>query len=206
MKIVDIIKNIDNPFIIIDFDHTITTTDSDTSYNVYTKVMNDEYKNKYNILERKSNSKLKIITKIFWYKKYRLLKKYINNSYIHDTLKYIHLRESILPLFEYARKNNIKVLLCSAGSKDTIKEFLKEYNINYDYLLANDTNTSYNGLITPYNKNIMVSKTIKKENIKNKTFILIGDRVEDMNILDSNKVSILISDDKKLISKCDYLI
>lgn len=207
MNIIEIIKNIENPFIIIDFDHTITTSNSETSYTVYSKVMNDEYKEKFKRLEKLSNSNSKIITKIFWYKKYKLLKNYINETYVNDTLKHIHIRKNILPLFDYCNKNKIQVLICSAGCEKTIEAFLKENKLKCDYLLANDIITTYKDLITPYNKDRSIKKLLKKERIKNKKYILIGDRIEDMDMIKgNNKITIAISNNIELKEKCDYSI
>ncbi|NLC48379.1 MAG: hypothetical protein GX758_03350, partial [Tenericutes bacterium] len=107
-------------------------------------------------------------------------------------------RKDMLPLFDYCNKNKIQILICSAGCTKTIEAFLKENKLKCNYLLANDINTPYKDLITPYNKDKSIKKLIKKENIINKKYIVIGDRVEDMDMIKGEeKTEINISKDMK---------
>lgn len=176
-------KNINNKIIIIDFDNTITTKDSETSIGVFNKLLDMEYVNKKRKIDKKI-SKSKILLTYYWNKKIKLLKKYINNKSIKESINYFKPNKKIIDLLN---NTNSKIIVCSSGYKKIIKIFLDNNNIKYNYLLANDLENNIFNTITPNNKYKFVNK-ITKRLTKNK-YILIGDLPSDNNMIkNKNKI------------------
>lgn len=173
-------NNIDNKIIIIDFDHTITTKNSETSIGVFNRLLNMEYVTKKRKIDNKV-SKNTIILTYYWYKKIKLLKKYIKRKYIKESINYFKPNKEIIDLLN---ETNSKIIICSSGYKDIIKEFLYKYKIRYNYLLANTLNSNIFNVITPNNKYRFVKKITN--NLNNKKYILIGDMPSDNNMIKSN--------------------
>lgn len=192
-NIIEIIKQKDNPTIVIDFDHTITTFSSDTSIGVFNKVLGNNYlikKKRIDKLVEETNSKIKMY--YLWTKKLNLLKRYNAFNSINKAVKYFKIRDSFYPLYEYCKKNNIEMIICSAGYKPLVEEILKRNNIKDVTLIANYSNFK---VITPFNKYKFINKKIKNP-------ILIGDYIGDSNMsMSKNKTTIGICNDLKDYNK-----
>lgn len=79
MDIIKKFNNINNTIYVIDFDHTITTFDSDTSIGVYSLYFGQKYKKKKDKIDSLSSRvNGKIITKLLWILKIKLLNRYYN--------------------------------------------------------------------------------------------------------------------------------
>lgn len=177
-KIINLINKYENPCLIIDFDHTITTFSSKTSIGVYKNYLGKTFKEKKEKLDYYYHkTKSKTIVKIIWFYKLKLLKKYYKKI---DVKKHFKIRKEFIELFKYIKQNNIKLIICSSGFDETINTVLSNIDINYT-LITNSLNTKFNHLITPYNKNV---------SIKNYDVILIGDNELDTKMHKNPKLTI----------------
>lgn len=176
-------KIIDSDIYIIDFDHTLTTMDSSTSIGVFSNILDIKYKIKKEKIDKKL-LKTKILYKYYWFKKIKLLKKYISKDDINSAINYF--KPNLYLINKLKGKN---IIICSSGYEELISLLLNMYNFSYDLLIANKLNTSYFNIVTPKNKYKFVDKYIKKNNMEHKKIVLIGDDDNDikMSLLDYNK-------------------
>lgn len=187
--------------IIIDFDHTLTTYDSETTIGVFSKVLNEHYVQEKKIIDIKTNEcKNKIKMLYFWFKKNRLLKKFEAKKYIQSVLKYFKVEQNFKELFKYCNKKNITIIVCSAGYKPLIKEILKQNQMDNVQVIANEENSK---VITPLNK----SKYIHNKSTK---IMVIGDSTSDSKMAKKKSLKVAICNELKeyyKLSKCfDYVI
>lgn len=187
MKTTAIINNLNNnTVVIIDFDHTLTTFSSETSFGVFSLILNNSYKKKKKRIDFVTNLiKCSFVVRINWYRKIKLLKKYIKPDSIKIATSYFFIRPEMKELLNECKKRNIPVIICSSGLKEIITSVLNLNKIfSYTSIVANDFNTDFKEIITPYNK----SDFIDVANYKNAKFILIGDQDSDKKMIkDVNK-------------------
>lgn len=200
-KVYDILKENKKSILLIDFDHTITTLDSQTSIDVFSKVLNKKFIKKKSKIDIKVNScQNSLYLKYLWFKKIYLLKKYNAKKYVSKVVKYFKIKPNFIKLFDYCTKNNIKVIICSSGYKPLISEILKKNNLVNIEVIANEKLST---IITPLNKN----KYIK---IKINNPIIIGDNIADVNMYKTKCLSIGICNSlynyNKLKLHFDYVL
>lgn len=208
MNLLDIIKkfnSINNTIYIIDFDHTITTFDSNTSIGVYSLYLGQKYKKKKDKIDSLSSRfNGKTITKLFWILKIKLLNRYYNSNLKKMIARNFKIRKDFKWLIKYFNINNIDYIICSSGHRDLIDYILKDNGISNYKLLANEINTRFYKIITPYNK----YKFIKKH-IKGRKTVIIGDHIGDSYMVKDCYVSIGIanaSNKSQLEKYFDYVI
>ncbi len=166
-------KNITNPTFIIDFDQTITTYNSDTSIGVFSKVLGKKYKTiKKRIDSMISKTESRIIIYFLWMLKIILLKFFSANKHIKEVSKKIIIRSDFVKFFNYCKKNEIEIIICSSGYGPLIKFVLKSAGLNKIKIIANNNILR---VITPYNKNNFI-----KNNMNN--VIVVGDIIEDVDM------------------------
>lgn len=209
----------DNFYIVIDFDQTIT---SKTSANSWSAVIDSIYINKEHRLENQrlyeiykpieTNDTLDIKYRIDkmdeWYS--LILNQFYKYEYNRDIIEKavkeskLKLRDGAKNFFENTYKNNIPVIIVSAGIQNTIEECLKLNNIYYSNIkivsnkidFKNKSNSTY---VHALSKNKQTWKKDIIDNITTKKYaILIGDVIADTNMLPDN-----IKNDKITIAFLD---
>ena len=208
-KIDDI--TLDNFYVVIDFDRTITTKDSNTTFSLfsisglyseeYLKGMVENY-NYYRPLELDINiteeEKIKVL-KNWQQASYNLMLKYrVKESDIPNILqdkKSLTLREGVIDFIKFLNDKNIPMVVSSAGIGNFIIELLKKHECytNNIYVYSNmlkfkddEIINDFGKLIHSMNKNdiILPNEFLKK--IKNKKYALvIGDQLSDIKMADN---------------------
>lgn len=204
------LKNANDFYVIIDFDRTLTTYESDASMGIIPKFLGGEYLKErikihdyYRPLELDytlSTEERSRIMKEWAATSFTLLSKYLKSEeMIENALENanIHLRLGAKEFLKDMYEKDVPVVIMSAGFGNLIKIFLEKQGVLYDNIILISNffefrdNKSYidiNNLISPSNKGYskvpedIRSKLDKKENI-----ILCGDIVEDIKMAEENK-------------------
>lgn len=181
MKILSLIKKYKIDYLIFDFDRTITTIGSNTSIGVFNNLLGMKYKQKKRKIDEAVKRSNTYKLKKLWYKKIKLLKKYYNNYSLLNIENKFVIRKYFFEVYDYALKNNIKIIICSSGFKPLIDYILRINNI-YNYILfANEISTKKKDIISPINKQKHVIALSKN--------IVIGDSVYDLSMCNKNTVA-----------------
>ena len=201
-----------NMYVVIDFDRTITAGDSQDSWDAAATLLNKEFKEesyklykKYRPIEQDYTITFEEKTKAMeiWYQscmnlyyKYNLTKQKLIDAVKESKLKF---REGAQEFLEQMYKNNIPVIICSAGIGNIIEIFLKQNNCYYDniYIVSNFLTFDKNGKIEKYKDKLIhtMNKTIngnlplklEQELKKRKYKLLLGDTIEDKQMLDAKE-------------------
>ena len=200
--------NLDNFYVIADFDKTITSKQSNTTFSLfsksgfypeeYLKERNANY-NHYRPLELDVNiteeEKSKIVKE--WQEaSYNLMLKYkVKES---DILKILEnddaltLRDGAINFINYLNENNIPLIISSAGIGNFIIELLKKHECytNNIYVYSNmlkfkddEIVDSIDDIIHSMNKNaIKVSDEFLEKTKDKKYAVVIGDQLSDINM------------------------
>lgn len=200
---------LDNFYVIMDYDKTMTTMESDDSWTVIQnpKIMNPklyvesmELVEKYYPLEMDYtlDAKLKSDYMYEWYTKE--LDLYYKYNLTYDKLIScvksggIILRNGLKEMLLKLRSNNIPVIILSAGIGNVIVEVLKLHNCLYDniHIISNFFNFNNNdilpfdktNIIHTCNKQLSTLPEILQMQIKpNSSILLFGDYIEDINMV-----------------------
>ena len=205
--------NLDRLYIITDFDHTLTTKDSQNCWGILSSIpnINKEYiekslnnNNYYLPIEQNDNLDYKIKNEKMkkWYTKHvnMLIKYNVKESQINEIGRStsIILREGVTDFLKFTNENNIPVIIVSAGISSIIENVLKQNNCFYNniYIIANifkfkddKVKSLRNKIIHSLNKN-KIEVPIKIQNVlKNKDeVIILGDNIDDSKVyLKENK-------------------
>ena len=202
--------NKDNICVFMDYDKTITSSESEDSWDASAnkevmgeKIIKDlnKYYEKYGTIEFDyhidKNKREKYI--IEWYDKcmdlyyqYGLTKEKLKESI--DNSKLI-LREGVKDFLFKLYENNVPVIIFSAGIGNVIEQFLRNEKCYYDNItiIGNFMKFDENGNIMKFSDNMIhsLNKNIDKlsdyklkEKIEEKEYrIVIGDLVEDINMM-----------------------
>ena len=205
-------KNLNNLYVVADFDRTITDGNSNTSlavlansniapkeyieernklYNYYRPIEIDPnipFDEKYTLMEE-------------WFKKhFELLVSYkTKESNYRDILidsNLMYFRSGAKEFIEFLHKNNIPLIIISAGIGNIIENFLKINNCSYDniHIISNKIIFN-NGIATGVDNKIIHSlnknETSLTQDILNKInnrkdVILLGDQIGDLLMVDKN--------------------
>lgn len=212
----------DSIYVLADFDRTITSGNSTTSWGILEKsnYMPKEYSierqklyNYYGPLEIDETiapNEKKIYMHEWWSKHLNLLVKHqVSEKLINESSKHniMTLRPGAKTLLENLYKNNIPVIIISAGIGNFIETFLKNNNCYYDniHIISNFIKFD-NGiavgikstLIHTQNKNEVTLSPIVKEYISNRSnIILFGDNTGDARMTtDKNTLRIGFLEEK----------
>lgn len=197
-------------FMIFDFDRTITTYDSPTSWSAiessqllpnsyiqYSKELYDYYR-KFEI-DNNINSELKQQLMEEWTsKQLELLSMGINKELFEHLLKYssnIKFRKGIDKFYKKMYQLNVPIIVISAGLGNVVKEAIKINNCLYDnvHIISNmvifDNGFKIDGsVVNSVNKdNLFIPENIKKEVDNRNTAILFGDQISDLTCLENFK-------------------
>lgn len=197
-----------NFYVAIDFDKTITNEDSFDSWDASGYALSKEFKEesykiyqKYAPIELQYDISYKEKNKAMeeWYSasmelyyKYNLTEEKLIESVNKSKLEF---RDGAREFLEDMHKQNIPIIILSAGIGNVIKQFLENNNCYYDNIkiISNFISFDQNGKMEKYknpiihtlNKslNLHITKEII-EKIKNKEYrLLFGDFVEDKNMV-----------------------
>lgn len=205
-------KNLNNLYVVADFDRTITDGNSNTSlavlansniapkeyieernklYNYYRPIEIDPnipFDEKYTLMEE-------------WFKKhFELLVRYkTKESDYRDILidsNLMYFRSGAKEFIEFLHKNNIPLIIISAGIGNIIENFLKINNCLYDNIHIISNKIIFNdGIATGVDNKIIHSlnknETSLTQDILNKInnrkdVILLGDQIGDLLMVDKN--------------------
>ena len=207
-----------NYFVVADFDRTITAGDSESTWGSISKaeVLPDEYikarqdlHNKYRPIEIDTNinENIKIQYMDEWFRthinilyKYGLTEKNINSVIEKNVLDF---RAGAKEYIEYLHKNNIPLIIVSAGIGNIIKGFLQKNNCYYDNIeiISNfmdfedgKMKIMQNNIIHSLNKNIVkLPKNIQNKLLGRKYIVLYGDGLADIKMVPEEALKNTIS-------------
>ena len=213
------LQDLDNLFVVADFDRTITDGNSHTSWSVLSlsNLLPESY-----ILERKSlfdyyrpieiseniDFSLKSQKMKEWFQKHiELFVKYKISEEIFDqasmNIEIMKLRPYAKEFIKYLYDNHIPLLIISAGIGNFIKSFLINNSCYFDNIYICSNNVIFqNGIAVGIEKNIIHSLNKNeisipiyiKEKIKNKNnVILLGDQVSDLNMVNKDNYKLVIN-------------
>ena len=210
--------NLDKLYIVTDFDHTLTTKDSQNCWGVLSSIpnVNKEYikkshKNNDYYLPIEQDTNLDYETKNMnmqrWYTNHfdMLIKYKIKEIEINEIgqSKSIILRDGVTEFLKFTNKNNIPVIIVSAGISNIIENVLKRNNcfFNNIYIISNifkfkdgQIKSLRNHIIHSLNKNEITLPIKIKEVLKDKDeVIILGDNIDDSKVhLKENKKKLTI--------------
>lgn len=202
------IKLNNNFYVATDFDKTLTANNSTSSWGVCENVFNDDFLKKTKELIEKYapmeldynitvSEKEKVMEEWSWASldliyEYNLTKVLLEKGVDSSDLIF---RDGAKEFLEVMNKNNIPVIIMSAGIGNVIEMFLKKNNCYYDniFIISNFIEFDENGNMKKFKNNMIhtLNKTLKGhlnneilKKIRDKKYrLLFGDFIEDKNIV-----------------------
>ena len=170
---------------ILDFDYTLTNTESNSSIGVFNNMINSEYRRKKKFLDIITKYfKTKTIYNVIWKNKLKLLNKYNYKKY----LKNIEISKSLIPndeilaLIKMLIKLNTDIIIYSSGLKIIIEMFLSEYGIKkQDVKIIANIPEDIGNIVTPFKNKLYIESKC----------ICIGDKKRDLKLV-KNCINILV--------------
>lgn len=203
------LKESTNFYIITDFDRTLTTKQSEPSMGIIPQYLGGECLKKrtqifeyYRPLELDYNlppNKKREIMKEWAKKSFTLLSNYITEEMVYKALENanIYLRDGVKEFFIEMKNKNIPVIVMSSGVGNIVKEFLKKEGCLFDNIeIVSNFFEFIDGKACINFDNIMavskkeykkIPKSIRNK-IEEKDALLFGDLVEDIRMIDSEKI------------------
>lgn len=212
-----IILTKENFCVLIDFDRTITTYRSPDSWDIAGKAANKGCDRELSDLYEKYRP-IEVDYNIEYKEKYRKMEEWynacMNTYYKYNFNKYklqkavkaskLEFRKGAKEFLESNFKNNIPVIIISAGVGNVIKEFLKQNNCFFNNMLLISNTFTFdergnaksleNSLIHTMNKTIegKVKEKWKEEFLNRKYRLLLGDTIEDIDMTDNKENTIKV--------------
>lgn len=204
-------KNLNNYYVIADFDRTLTTKDSEPSYGIIPKFLGGEcLQERTKIYEHyrpieldytlEPETKQKIMRE--WAtKSFTLLSKYTTEERINNSLytAKIYLRDGAKEFLYEMYKKDVPVIIMSAGIGNIIEKFLENQGVLYSnvILVSNffkfDNNKAYidiNNVIATSNKDYTrIPKELRNKLQKKEKGLLFGDIVEDIKMISTEHIN-----------------
>lgn len=207
------VNDYENIYVITDFDRTITSGGSKTSWSILSEsnLVPTEYKDERNALYKKYrpieldeemnlSERNKLIRK--WYLehielfiKYKLTKDIFENA--TSNLRVMEFRNGAKEFIKFLHNNNIPLIIISAGIGNFIECFLKHNDCYYDnvYISSNKiifkNNVAFGvdcNIIHSLNKNeVSLPDDIKVKISKKNKVLLLGDQISDLKMIDRNE-------------------
>lgn len=201
----------DNFYVVIDFDKTISTKDSNTTFSLFSKsgIYGKHYSEERDALyqyyrpqeidPKYSDEEKCAIMEEWWKRSYGLMLKYgVRKSdvkKINERAELVDLREGAIEFICLLNEKNIPVIINSAGIGNFIIELLKKYEVYTDniYVFSNILEfqddvvvDSIKEMVHSMNKyNIKLPNAFYKR-IENKKYaIIIGDQISDLCMADN---------------------
>ena len=213
------LKDLDNIYVVADFDRTITNGNSKTSWSI---LANSDLVPKSYIEERQVlydyyrpieiSDTIDIDEKMGkmkeWYQKHiALFIKYKISEEIFEKaandLRIMEFRHGAKEFIEFLHKNSIPLIIISAGIGNFIETFFRSNNCYYDNVYISSNKIIFkNGIavgvedniIHSLNKNeVSLPKSISKKLVGRNGVILLGDQVSDLNMVDGSKHDFVIN-------------
>ena len=200
--------SLDNFYVIADFDKTITTKKSNTTFSLFSK--SGFYPKEY-LKERNLNYNyyrpIELDITLSDKEKYKVVKEWQEASYklmlkyrvkesdipkILDQEDSLILRNGAIDFINYLNENNIPLIISSAGIGNFIIELLKKYECYTDNIFVysnilkfkdDEIIDSIDEIIHSMNKNdIIVSGEFLEKTNNKKYVVIIGDQLSDLNM------------------------
>ena len=213
------IENLDNLYVVADFDRTITNGSSKTSWSILanSNLVPKSYVTErqalydyYRPIEISDKADYSYKTKMMkeWFKKHiELFVKYKISKQVFEeaatNLRIMEFRPYAREFIEFLHNNNIPIIIISAGIGNFIESFLEHNNCNFDNVYISSNKIIFKNdiavgvgenIIHSFNKNEVSLTNDILDKIKNRdNVILLGDQVSDLNMVDKNKHKSVIS-------------
>lgn len=213
------IKDLNNIYVVADFDRTITKGISKTSWSILSdnNLLPEEYGferqqlyDYYRPIEVNENMDMKIKIELVeeWFKKHiELFVKYKVSEEIFENAcnnpNVMEFRNGAKEFIEFLNNNDIPLIIISAGIGNFIEMFLKNNNCLFDnvYIVSNKVLFKDkiavgvdNNIIHSLNKNEVSLPNEILNKLKNrKEVILLGDQLSDLNMVNKENHDLLIS-------------
>lgn len=204
------LKNIKDYVVIIDFDKTLTTSDSDSSVGTIPNFLGGECLERrtknfqyYRPLELDYNlskeNKQKLM-KEWAEKSFSLISEYATESIIKETVKTanLNLREGAREFLYKMYKDEIPVVIMSAGVGNIIKEFLQNEQSLYNNITIVSNFFKFNNnkayidiekIMATSNKEYnRIPKELRSKIEENSKVLLFGDIVEDIRMINKEQL------------------
>lgn len=213
------INNLDNLYVVADFDRTITNGNSKTSWSIlaHSDLVPKSYISDrqalydyYRPIEVSDNIdysyKLQMMKE--WFQKHiELFVKYQISKDVFEkaatNLRVMEFRPHAKEFIEFLHKNNIPLIIISAGIGNFIDSFLEHNDCCFDNIYVSSNKIIFeNGIavgvekniIHSFNKNEVSLPTDIIEKIKNRdNVLLLGDQVSDLNMVNRSDHNSVIS-------------
>lgn len=212
-------KNLNNMYVVADFDRTITKGNSKTSWsilansNLVPKSYIEERQALYNHyrpieIDENMNFELKSSLVKEWFKKHvELFVKYKTSEKLFETaatdLRVMEFRPGAKEFIEFLNKNKIPLIIISAGIGNFIESFFKHNNCFFDNIYISSNKIIFkNGVATGVDNNIIHSlnknevslppEILNKLHHRNNV-ILLGDQVSDLKMVDKSAHDFVLS-------------
>lgn len=205
-------KNLNNIYVVADFDRTITKGNSMTSWSVLanSNLVPKSYVEErqalydyYRPIEIDENMDFELKSNLVkeWFQKHiELFVKYKTSETIFETaatdLRVMEFRTGAKEFIEYLNENNIPLIIISAGIGNFIESFLKYNNCYFDNIYISSNKIIFkdgiavgvdNNIIHSLNKNeVSLPKNISDKLQNRNNVILLGDQVSDLNMVDKS--------------------
>lgn len=174
---------------VIDFDKTITSKESESTFGVFAFALPE----RYNQLKRK----LDLINNAneYWYFRLILLQKFLNDKHIFEKIIAtfnFELRENVIETINLLQSKGHNIIINSSGIGNIIELILEKQGCNMKKIKIysnfyewkkNKWILKNTDCISPYNKK---NKQYIAEIKKDAKYILIGDTIEDITMLPEN--------------------
>ncbi len=207
-----------NMYVVIDFDRTITAKDSQDSWDAAATMLGEEFAKKsyelyqkYRPIEQDYTITYKEKTKAMeiWYKacmdlyyEYGLTKEKLEKSVQKSGLKF---RDGMKDFLKEMYEKDVPVIICSAGIGNVIELYLKDNNCYYEnmYIISNFLTFNAEGQIEEYKNKLIhtMNKTINgnlpkeiQKKLEGRQYkLLLGDTIEDKQMIDESEASSTIT-------------
>jgi len=203
-------NNLNNYFVITDFDRTLTTAESEPTMGVIPQYLGGECLEKrtkiyehYRPLELdytiEENKKQQIMKE--WAKEsFTLLSKYITKESIKNALldANLYLRDGAKEFLQEMNNNDVPVIIMSSGIGNIVKDFLEKENCMFNNIKIVSNFFEFNNGITTINMNNIMATSNKEyiripEKIRNQIeerekALVFGDLIEDIKMIDKEKL------------------
>lgn len=211
------IKDLNNYYVVTDFDRTITNGSSKTSWSILSEsnmvpkvyvTERQELYDKYRPIELDNNMNFDERSKLVseWYKKHieLFIKYHISEELFEKAgsdLRVMDLRPGAKEFLKFLKDQNIPLIIISAGIGNFIESFLKKNDCLYDNIYISSNKIIFKdgvavgvseNIIHSLNKNEVSLPSYVKEKIKDRNkSILFGDQISDLNMVDGKKKEVI---------------
>ena len=211
------IKDLNNYYVVTDFDRTITNGSSKTSWSILAEsnMVPEVYVNerqelydKYRPIELDNNMDFNERSRLVseWYRKHveLFIKYHISEELFEKAgsdLRIMDLRPGAKEFLYFLKEHNIPLIIMSAGIGNFIESLLKKNDCLYDNIYISSNKIIFKdgiavgvseNMIHSLNKNEVSLPNYIKDKIKDRSkAILFGDQISDLNMVDDKKKEVI---------------